>query len=350
MIESGHFRFHVVGDRILHLDLASSTSTAASSAPPRATLASGRWPTRSARAPPAPSPTRVAYAQACEEALGLSRTASWRVARTTAARARAPVQPPERHRARSAPASASRAGTMAFAALKERAQRLNAAPAPATASCSAACASAAATVELDATTRGAARGELARAARGRGGAPGASSSSTARCRTRLDGVGDRSTPRTRDGSAPSGRRRARAGIPRRPAQRTARASPTTASTPAIANRRDRRRRSAPRAARARARPVVRRSSTSCSAARSRPGAATGGDAGRDVGVGRVESPRGATICVVERDGGRRRARSTCAPAPTPTGRRSRHAAAGNLLPDFPLINKSFELCYACADR
>jgi Ni,Fe-hydrogenase III large subunit len=23
---------------------------------------------------------------------------------------------------------------------------------------------------------------------------------------------------------------------------------------------------------------------------------------------------------------------------------------GNLLPDFPLINKSFELCYACADR
>ena len=27
-----------------------------------------------------------------------------------------------------------------------------------------------------------------------------------------------------------------------------------------------------------------------------------------------------------------------------------HAVAGNLLPDFPLINKSFELCYACVDR
>ena len=26
------------------------------------------------------------------------------------------------------------------------------------------------------------------------------------------------------------------------------------------------------------------------------------------------------------------------------------SAAGNLVPDFPLINKSFELCYACTDR
>ena len=26
------------------------------------------------------------------------------------------------------------------------------------------------------------------------------------------------------------------------------------------------------------------------------------------------------------------------------------AATGNMLPDFPLVNKSFELCYACADR
>jgi Ni,Fe-hydrogenase III large subunit len=26
------------------------------------------------------------------------------------------------------------------------------------------------------------------------------------------------------------------------------------------------------------------------------------------------------------------------------------AATGALVPDFPLINKSFELCYACADR
>ena len=70
----------------------------------------------------------------------------------------------------------------------------------------------------------------------------------------------------------------------------------------------------------------------------------------ELGVARVESPRGETVCVVEHDGDRARARCTCAPAPTPTGRRSRTPSAGNLLPDFPLINKSFELCYACVDR
>jgi len=26
------------------------------------------------------------------------------------------------------------------------------------------------------------------------------------------------------------------------------------------------------------------------------------------------------------------------------------AVPGDLVPDFPLINKSFELCYACTDR
>ncbi|HAH97565.1 MAG TPA: hypothetical protein DDX03_09995 [Firmicutes bacterium] len=26
------------------------------------------------------------------------------------------------------------------------------------------------------------------------------------------------------------------------------------------------------------------------------------------------------------------------------------AVPGNIVPDFPIINKSFELCYACLDR
>jgi Ni,Fe-hydrogenase III large subunit len=68
-----------------------------------------------------------------------------------------------------------------------------------------------------------------------------------------------------------------------------------------------------------------------------------------VGLGLVESPRGATMCAVEHDGGRLRRlhlrSGSYANWPVVA-----HAAAGNLLPDFPLINKSFELCYACADR
>ena len=68
-----------------------------------------------------------------------------------------------------------------------------------------------------------------------------------------------------------------------------------------------------------------------------------------IGIGRVESPRGATLCVVERTGNRldRVRLRTGSYANWPS---VAHAAVDNLLPDFPLINKSFELCYACADR
>jgi Ni,Fe-hydrogenase III large subunit len=68
-----------------------------------------------------------------------------------------------------------------------------------------------------------------------------------------------------------------------------------------------------------------------------------------VGVARVESPRGETVCLVEPElhrVGRLRLR-TGSYANWPALAR---ATAGNLLPDFPLINKSFELCYACVDR
>jgi Ni,Fe-hydrogenase III large subunit len=70
---------------------------------------------------------------------------------------------------------------------------------------------------------------------------------------------------------------------------------------------------------------------------------------RAVGISRVESPRGATLCVVERAGDRverlRLRAGSYANWPSVA-----FAAAENMLPDFPLINKSFELCYACADR
>ena len=81
----------------------------------------------------------------------------------------------------------------------------------------------------------------------------------------------------------------------------------------------------------------------------RPVAATNGGPERPIGIGRVESPRGETSCIVERNGNhieRVRLRTgSYANWPSVTA-----AAAGNLLPDFPLINKSFELCYACVDR
>jgi Ni,Fe-hydrogenase III large subunit len=74
----------------------------------------------------------------------------------------------------------------------------------------------------------------------------------------------------------------------------------------------------------------------------------GGHAGQ-IGLGLVESPRGATLCAVEQTSGRiaRLHLRTGSYANWPV---VAHAATGNLLPDFPLINKSFELCYACVDR
>lgn len=74
----------------------------------------------------------------------------------------------------------------------------------------------------------------------------------------------------------------------------------------------------------------------------------GGTAGAH-GLGRVEGARGRTWCAVELEGDtvRRVHLRTSSYANWPSVAR---AAAGALLPDFPLINKSFELCYACADR
>ena len=80
-----------------------------------------------------------------------------------------------------------------------------------------------------------------------------------------------------------------------------------------------------------------------------PARAHAGAAEAALGIGRAESPRGETVCVVEHTGDRldRVRLRTGSYANWPV---VAHAAAGNLLPDFPLINKSFELCYACADR
>ncbi len=78
-------------------------------------------------------------------------------------------------------------------------------------------------------------------------------------------------------------------------------------------------------------------------------AASGAGPAAAIGVARVESPRGETVCVVEQQRlhlSRLRLRTgSYANWPALAA-----ATSGNLLPDFPLINKSFELCYACVDR
>ena len=67
------------------------------------------------------------------------------------------------------------------------------------------------------------------------------------------------------------------------------------------------------------------------------------------GAGRVESARGETTCVVELESARvRRVRLRTSSYANWTA--VARAATGAILPDFPLVNKSFELCYACVDR
>ncbi len=80
-----------------------------------------------------------------------------------------------------------------------------------------------------------------------------------------------------------------------------------------------------------------------------PGAVAVADAGGRHGVGRVEGPRGESLCVVEAEGERVR-RVHLRTASYANWPAVAHAATGAILPDFPLINKSFELCYACVDR
>lgn len=81
----------------------------------------------------------------------------------------------------------------------------------------------------------------------------------------------------------------------------------------------------------------------------RPDEASSAGPSASIGVARVESPRGETVCVVETEmyRVRRLHLRTGSYANWPS---LALATAGNLLPDFPLINKSFELCYACVDR
>ena len=345
VIESGHFRFHVVGDRILHLDARLFYKhRGLEQAAEGASLGTGMAFVSRACAACAVA-NGVAYAQACEEALGLRPTAELARARTILLE----LERAWNHLNDIAAVCAGvgfAAGNASFAALTERARRLNALlTGHRFLFGSVSVGRSALALDARAVARRARRAAVPFARSPP--AAGASCSSTRRSRTDFPASGS-SLPRTRSGSAPSARRLVPRASPRTCAS-TVRASATRASRPSS--------RGAPPETCRRASSCARwsfcRPSTSSTSLLDGPvWAAAAEPAGpeRAIGIGQVESPAG-----------RRRASSnaratgstasTCARARTPTG----HALAYGrrrtiLLPDFPLINKSFELCYACADR
>jgi Ni,Fe-hydrogenase III large subunit len=343
VIESGHFRFHVVGDRILHLDARLFYKhRGLERAAEGRTLDEGI--AFASRACAACAVTNgVAYAHACEDALGLVPSAKL-------ARARTILLELERmwsHLNDIAAVCAGvglAAGNNRFAALTERARRLNAA------------------LTGHRFLFGSVRvggsdlaldGDRIRAARAEVAALRSESSGSwrellfnasfqdrlpdigvvsAAAAARLGAVGPAAraagiaedvratSPRLAyDGFTPAAPRRTPGDVRARLEQRAVELLQTFAVLENLLDR-----------------PVA--------PARAEPGAQE-----RAIGVGRVESPRGATSCVVER------ARDRVERLRLRTGSYANwpvvaHAAADNLLPDFPLINKSFELCYACADR
>ena len=67
-------------------------------------------------------------------------------------------------------------------------------------------------------------------------------------------------------------------------------------------------------------------------------------------LGYSESPRGANVHWLMADGDDRVYRLRIRSASYANWPLVTRAVVGNVVPDFPLINKSFELCYACCDR
>ena len=343
VIESGHFRFHVVGDRILHLDARLFYKhRGLERAAEGKTLDEGL--AYASRACAACAVTNgVAYAHACEDALGLVPTAEL-------ARARTILLELERmwsHFNDIAAVCAGvglAAGNSSFAALTERARRLNAAltghrflfgsvrvggsalvlgPTPserrARRSPRSATDSARSWRELLFNASFQDRlpdiGVVSEAASERLGAVGPAA--------RAAGLAEDARVASRrlayDGFEPVVPKRAAGDVQARLEQRALELLQTFALLDGLLDR-----------------PVG-------------PASAEPGAQEQPIGVGRVESPRGATSCIVERRHDRieRLRLRTGSYANWPV---VAHAAADNLLPDFPLINKSFELCYACVDR
>ena len=343
VIESGHFRFHVVGERIIQLDLRlfykrRGLEVAAAGRPLAEAIAHAQ------RACAACAVTNtVAYAQACEAALGLEPERELRRCRTLLLELERVYN--HLHDISAICAGVGFApGTMAYAALKERAQRLNQ--------------RLTGHRFLFGTVR-VASSELALTV-----------GDVAHARAELRAVRDEhaTTWRQLQFVVSLQQRLADVGVlTREAAERLGAVGPTAR---AAGLRHDVRSQS-PRLWYGDFRPVTPALASGDVASRMtqraleleqslalldellrRPlprGHARAVTAAASIGIGRVESPRGTTICLIERDGERLGGLHlrTGSYANWPV---LAHAVPGNLLPDFPLINKSFELCYACVDR
>ena len=347
MIESGHFRFHVVGERILPLDpRLFYKHRGLERAAEGADVAGGASPSPQRACAACAVANTVAYAQAVEDALGLGPTVSCG-ARARCCSSSSASTTTSTTSARSARASASRPATMAFAALKDRAQRINEALAGHR-------------FLFGTRRRRRRRVRARRSARPtpRRGALRELRADAAAAWRELEFAGSVQARLAGVGVLDAGGRAA----PRRRAV-PPRAPPACASTPA---------RASPRLAYGGFAPAAPREATGDVAARAggarrrargdvRPARRAAGRAAR---AGTAAPRRGAPRAArrrprrepARRDARRRRARGrTIARLRLRTGSYANwpvlaHAAAGNLLPDFPLINKSFELCYACVDR
>ena len=344
VIESGHFRFHVVGERILALDPRlfykhRGLEHAAEGRTPEEGLAYAQ------RACAACAATNtVAYAHAIEEALGLWPDRDLRVGRTLALELERLYN--HLHDIGALCAGVGFApGTMVFAVLKDRAQQINAALLGHRFLFGTVAVGAGA-FALDAATTDAARAQL-RELRTDAAAAWRELRFAGSVQARLDGVGvlDHDAALRLGASGPAARASGvrtdvrndsprlwyDAGfVPAGPHNTVGdvatrlelRATELTATFDLLDD--------------LLAAPVAR-------------GAVTRAHDPSPLGIGRVESPRGATLATIELRAGRiaRLHLRTGSYANWPA---LAHAAANNLLPDFPLINKSFELCYACVDR
>jgi Ni,Fe-hydrogenase III large subunit len=343
VIESGHFRFHTVGDRVLALDLRlfykhRGLESAARGHTPEAALA---YAQRACAACAVANAT--AYAQAVEDALGLWPDRDLRVARTVALELERLYNHLHDIGALCAGVGFA-AGTMSFAAFKERAQRLNALLAGHRFLFGAVAVGRGALTSGEAAARQAR--QTLRDLRADAAAAWRELEFATSLQARLDGVGV---------------------VSREDALRLG----TTGPAARAAGVREDLREFSPRLFYGDHAPARPHAETGDVAARLQVRAAevettfelldellqgpvaAGRCHERDrpsaLGVGQVECPRGTTTCAVELAGGRvsvlRLRTASYANWPSVA-----HAAAGALLPDFPLINKSFELCYACVDR